>query len=117
MATDLRVVLITIDSLDAGRTLAKFLVQEKLAACVNLVPQVESIYTWEGQLQQESEVLLIAKTTALTFPQLEAAVKSRHSYTTPEILALSVTDASQAYAFWVMQGVSPWNQFSPPTES
>lgn len=100
-ATDLLVVFVTVGDLESGRDLAGHVVREKLAACVNLVPHVESIYMWEGRLHQDPEVLLVIKTTTAAYPELEAAVKSRHSYTTPEILAVSASRVSRAYAEWV----------------
>ncbi|MBX7218476.1 MAG: divalent-cation tolerance protein CutA [Blastocatellia bacterium] len=105
-ASDLRVVLISIDSIEAGRELATFLVEAKLAACVNLIPHIESIYRWQGTIHHDPEILLIAKTTAEAFPQLEAAVKAKHTYSTPEILALPAASVSQAYGAWVFQEVT-----------
>jgi periplasmic divalent cation tolerance protein len=100
-ASHLRVVLITIDSLEAARSLAQSLVQERFAACVNIISGIESVYEWEGSIHQDNEFLLIVKTTALRFPDLEAAVRSRHPYATPEILALSSAQVSEAYRRWV----------------
>lgn len=104
---ELRLVFITIDTVEAGRALAQHLVTNHLAACVNIIPAIESVYVWEGSLHQDSEVLLIAKTTAQVFPQLEAAVRSTHPYTTPEILAFPVSQAFQGYADWVISSVTP----------
>ncbi len=105
-AGDLRVVLMTIDTLEAARALARALVEERLAACVNIVPGIESIYRWEGQVAAEPEILLVAKTTVTSLEALEAAVKARHSYTTPEILALPASAASMEYADWLRDQVA-----------
>ncbi len=110
---DLRLVFITIDSVEAGRALAQHLVSNHLAACVNIIPAIESIYVWEGSLHRDPEVLLIAKTTAQVFPQLEVAVRANHPYTTPEILAFPVSQAFQGYANWVMTSVTPQSGDTP----
>lgn len=97
---ELRVVLITApDAAEAGR-LAQLLVGERLAACVNLVP-VQSVYRWEGEVQEDAEVLLIAKTHASRLDALVARIEGAHSYDVPEVLALSVVGGSAAYRAWV----------------
>jgi periplasmic divalent cation tolerance protein len=106
-ANDLRVVLITIDSAEAARELANRLVRERLAACVNIVPGVTSVYEWDGAIQQESELLLIVKTNAGRYPALEAAVREHHPYTNPEILALASAAVAEKYRNWVNEGVAP----------
>jgi periplasmic divalent cation tolerance protein len=105
-ASHLRVALITIDTLEAARTLAQDLVKERLAACVTLVPGVESVYEWEGAIHQDREFLMIVKTTDARFPALESAVRARHPYATPEILALASAQVSEAYRQWVERTVS-----------
>ncbi len=80
---------------------SKALVEEGLAACVNLAPGITSIYHWEGKLCQNSEVLMLAKTLPDRLEAFEARVKALHSYTVPEILALSVRAGSKDYLKWV----------------
>jgi len=98
---DCIVVLVTVGSReDAGR-IATTLVAEHLAACVNIVGAVESVYWWEGRVQQDAEVLLIIKTRAALWSALEARVRALHSYQNPEVIALPITSGSQAYLDWV----------------
>lgn len=84
-----------------AREAARVLVEERLAACANIVPAVESIYRWEGKVETASEVLMILKTTIGRYPQLEMRIKALHSYEVPEIVSLRVTDGLPAYLRWV----------------
>jgi periplasmic divalent cation tolerance protein len=96
------VVFITAPSLEVGQKLAHTLVEEKLAACVNLLPPVQSIYSWEGEIQTEEEILLVVKTRAELFEsRLVPAVKALHPYQVPEVIALPVTSGSQSYLDWI----------------
>jgi periplasmic divalent cation tolerance protein len=105
-SNDLRVVFITIDTAEAARTLAQTVVRDRLAACVNIVPGILSVYEWDGAIQQDAEQLLIVKTTAERYPALEAAVRELHPYTTPEVLALASAAVSDTYEKWVKEGVA-----------
>lgn len=98
---ELRVVLITAPDADEAGRLARLLVGERLAACVNLVPGVRSVYRWEGEVQEDAEVLLIAKTHASRLDALVARIEGAHSYDVPEVLALPVVGGSGAYRAWV----------------
>lgn len=84
-----------------ARTAARTLVAEHLAACANLLPGVESIYRWEGQVETAGEVLVIFKTTPDRYPQLEARIRELHSYAVPEIVCLSADRGLPAYLHWV----------------
>lgn len=95
------VVLCTVSSLEEGRRLAKELVDQRLAACVNLIPRVESIYRWQGAVESGEEVLLVMKTTPARFAELREKVAELHSYDVPEILALPVSDGSAGYLDWL----------------
>jgi periplasmic divalent cation tolerance protein len=88
------------DREEAGR-LAQMLVSEKLAACVQILPEMESVYRWQGKVERHSEVLLIAKTTKSQFGALEASVRAAHSYETPEIVAIPIIAGSAAYLNWL----------------
>lgn len=95
------VVLITTPSLNEARTIAKTLVNEKLAACANIVPRVHSVFFWKGNVCDERESLMVVKTTRSRFTRLEKRVKSLHSYTVPEIISLPITRGSKEYLRWV----------------
>jgi len=103
--TDKIVVLITAPSEEEGVKIATALVDEKLAACVNIAPGLRSIYRWEGKLCDEREVLLMAKTKQAVFEKLKARVRSLHPYATPEIIAIPVTAGFEDYLKWVDEEV------------
>ena len=88
---------------DAGKAgaAARVFVEERLAACANLVPAIESIYRWEGKVETATEVLMILKTTIGRYPQLETRIKALHSYAVPEMVSLRVMDGLPAYLRWV----------------
>jgi periplasmic divalent cation tolerance protein len=94
-------VMMTAGSRQEASRLAEMLVGARLAACVQILPEIESVYHWKGEVRREPEVLLLAKTTAARFPLLEREVRALHSYETPEIIALPVTDASAPYLEWL----------------
>jgi periplasmic divalent cation tolerance protein len=81
--------------------IAETVVGERLAACVNLVPGLTSIYRWEGQIQRAAELLLLVKTRAAVYPLLEARLRELHPYQTPEIIALPIQTGSAAYLDWI----------------
>jgi periplasmic divalent cation tolerance protein len=95
-----RLVLVTASSLDEARRIADALLQPRLAACVNIVPGVESHYWWQGTREQGSEVLLMIKTSAEQFEAVSAAVRANHSYECPEIVALDPREMTPAYRAW-----------------
>lgn len=103
--TDAIVVFTTVpDAEEAGR-LAKLLVDARLAACVQLVHDIDSVYRWQGRVEQQREVLLIAKTTVARFAELEQVVRVNHSYETPEIVAVPIVAGSRPYLQWLTGGV------------
>eukprot|EP00598_Pedospumella_elongata_P005200 CAMPEP_0184976810 /NCGR_PEP_ID=MMETSP1098-20130426/7700_1 /TAXON_ID=89044 /ORGANISM="Spumella elongata, Strain CCAP 955/1" /LENGTH=419 /DNA_ID=CAMNT_0027499747 /DNA_START=143 /DNA_END=1402 /DNA_ORIENTATION=+ len=95
------VVYVTASSAEEARRLANALVQQKLVACVNIIPGVESIYEWQGKLESSQEVMLMIKTRRSLVPAVAAMVKQLHSYDLPEVLALDATGGSEAYLDWV----------------
>lgn len=99
-------VLTTCGELDEAETLAEALVAERLAACVNVVAGIRSVYRWQGDVERGAEVLLLIKTTRERFTGLEAAIRSRSSYELPEVLAVPVADGSAAYLSWVAEAVA-----------
>lgn len=101
--TNVRVVLVTAPDSACAEALAHALVEERLAACVNVVPGVRSFYRWEGRIQEDAEFLLVAKTRAEHLDALAARVDALHPYDLPEVLALSATEGSDAYLDWVLR--------------
>jgi periplasmic divalent cation tolerance protein len=99
------VVLITAGSREEALRLAEMLIGARLAACVQVLPEMESIYHWEGRVERAPEVLLLVKTTAARFVELEREVRALHSYETPEIVALPVTSVSASYLEWLTAAV------------
>jgi len=94
-------VMMTAGSREEAARLAEMLVGARLAACVQILPEVESVYHWKGEVRRDPEVLLLAKTTQARFSLLEREVRALHSYETPEIIALPITDASAPYLEWL----------------
>lgn len=99
--TDLCVVLSTAPSADEGIGIGRRLVEERLAACVNVVPGARSLYIWDGALQETDEALLVIKTRRDRYPALARRIQELHSYSVPEILAVPVESGSPAYVDWV----------------
>ena len=99
--TDRMIVLITAGSEEEAHRIAELLVKEKKAACVNIVPRVDSLFWWEGKLDSASESLLLVKTKASLFPEIVELVKRTHSYEVPEIITLPITAGSEDYLNWL----------------
>lgn len=99
--TDKRIVLTTASSADEARKIAQHLVEQKLAACVNIVPGVDSIYRWQDRVESSREWLLVIKTTLEKFPSIRLAISELHSYELPECIALTIDDGSPAYLQWI----------------
>ena len=95
-----RVVLMTAPP-DLAETLARGLVEARLAACVNVVPGVMSVYRYKGKLEKDPETLLVCKTRAPLFKKLEAWVKKHHRYEVPEIIALPIEEGHKPYLDWL----------------
>jgi len=98
------IVLITASNKDEAATIGKALVDERLAACVNIVPEVRSLFFWEGKTQNEQETLLIVKSRLVLMEKLVARVKSLHSYAVPEVIALPIVGGSADYLSWLREG-------------
>jgi len=103
--TDKILVLTTVGSKDEARKIGRALVERRLAACVNLVPQVRSIYRWKGQIEEAEEWLLILKTTRAAFEWVREAILELHSYEVPECISISVEDGSAEYLQWISDSV------------
>jgi periplasmic divalent cation tolerance protein len=103
--TDKRLVLTTCGSLEEARSIAQTLVERQLAACVNIVPQIESVYRWHDEVETSTEWLLVIKTTAEAFDRLRETLIELHSYELPECIAIALEDGSAAYLDWIGQSV------------
>jgi len=103
--TDKRIVLTTTGSEEEARKIARHLVERSLAACVNIVPRVISIYRWQGKVEEAQEWLLIVKTTAAAFGLVREAITELHTYELPECLCMAVEDGSETYLRWIGESV------------
>jgi periplasmic divalent cation tolerance protein len=103
--TDKILVLTTAGSKDEARKIGRALMDRLLAACVNIVPQVTSIYRWEGEIEEAEEWLLMVKTTRAAFERVREAILELHSYDLPECIAVSIDDGSVGYLSWIGQSV------------
>ena len=99
--TNKRLVLTTASSPEESKKIAYALVESRLAACVNIIPKIESVYRWEGKIEEAQEYLLLIKTTAEAFPGVHEAVRRLHSYEVPECIALAVEEGSETYLRWI----------------
>lgn len=99
------VVLMTAPDIDQARRIARALVEERLAACCNILGGVESIYRWEGAVETAAEVLAIIKTSNAKFPDLERRIRELHPYDVPEILAMPVIAGSDNYLRWIAESL------------
>jgi periplasmic divalent cation tolerance protein len=98
---DVRVAFVSAPDLDVARRIGRALVAERLAACVNLVPGVTSIYRWQGEVQEDAEVLLVVKTRAERLPALAERLRVLHPYALPELVAWAPDGGSAPYLAWV----------------
>ena len=99
-------VLVTASSKDEAAHIAEALVAERLAACVNIVGSIESVYRWEGKIVRDAEALMVIKTTDQRYGDLERRVKELHSYSTPEVIAMKIARGSAEYLAWLGESVS-----------
>lgn len=105
--TDAIVVFMTAANGEEATRLADMLVGAHLAACVQIFPEMESVYRWQGKIERQSETLLLVKTTRAKFEELEREVRALHSYETPEIIAVQVLAGSTPYLQWLNISVQP----------
>lgn len=104
VAADMLIVLCTFPDAETARRISTEIISENLAVCVNLIPAVESIYRWEGKIEQASEVLAIFKVSADRFKRLEKELLEKHPYDTPEIIGIAADQVTAGYLKWVMTG-------------
>ena len=103
--TDKVMILVTSSNRRECRKIARHLVKARLAACVNITQPVESIYRWEGKVEEEKEFLLVIKSTRDLFPEIRKAILTLHTYGVPEVICLPIVDGSQAYLHWLGESV------------
>ena len=100
---DARIVLTTAGSSQEAEKIAGALVERRLAACVNIIPQIQSVYRWEGKVERAAEWLLLIKTRAEVFARLRDAIKELHSYEVPECIMLKIGEGAEAYLRWIAE--------------
>ena len=105
-ATRFALVLVTAPNLKVARQLAQAVLKNRLAACVNLVPKLESHYWWQGKLEHGQEILLLIKTAKVKLPALEKLVLAEHPYDTPEFLVVPLQAGNQRYLAWLSESVA-----------
>lgn len=105
--TDALIVLTTVEKKEDGERLARLLVEAQLAACVQILPPITSVYRWEGSIQQAQEYLILIKTLRSAYPILETMLRREHPYETPEILAIAAENGVRDYLTWLYESVSP----------
>lgn len=101
-----QIILCTCPDKETAEKIANTLVTDKLAACVNIVPGITSVFSWQGQVQSDQESLLLIKTRADFYPQVESGIKSIHPYELPEIVAVPVQQGLPEYLQWINSWIS-----------
>jgi periplasmic divalent cation tolerance protein len=104
-ASDAIVVFMTAANTQEASRIAELLVEKNLAACVQILPEMQSVYRWEGEIEKQPEILILAKTVRSKFEKLETEVRAVHSYETPEIVAAPITNGSTPYLEWLSASV------------
>lgn len=99
--TDKIIVLSTCGSVEEAERVARALVEKRLAACVNIIPGVRSVYRWKDAIENEPEVLLVIKTSRPLVDDLKLEIERLHSYEVPEVIAIAVVDGSESYLQWL----------------
>lgn len=94
---------VTVPNRAVADVIAQSLVSKQLAACVNIFPGIQSVYTWKGAVQRDDELLLMIKTRAPLFPQIVADVKANHPYEVPEVISVAIQDGHKPYLDWVRE--------------
>ena len=103
--TDKIIILSTAGSESEANKIANELVQRRLAACVNIVPQIQSVYRWQGKVETAEEYLLVIKTTKARSADVQAAIRELHSYDLPECIVISMEDGTTEYLKWIEESV------------
>jgi periplasmic divalent cation tolerance protein len=101
MSTNLLLVLCTVPDRECAEQIAEALVAEQLAACVNIIPGMASVYRWKGNIEKDEELLLLIKTSQGTYESLEQRIRVLHTYELPEIIAVSIQSGQKDYTRWI----------------
>ncbi len=101
--TDCLLVMTTLPSREIAKALAQNALEQKLAACINIIPNITSLYTWEGKVCEEDECLLLIKTTQSRYAELEGWLRSEHPYTLPELIVTPITQGLPDYLGWIKE--------------
>lgn len=103
MSAQALLVFTNVPDVDTAERLARILIERRVAACVNILPAIRSLYHWQGQLETATEVMLQIKTIQPHYAELEAAIEAAHPYAVPEIVAIPIVDGLPAYLDWIRQ--------------
>lgn len=103
--TEVSIVFVTVGNMEEAVRIGRALVEERLAACANIIPQVRSVYRWKGEICDDQECLMVLKTESTVFPDLQERIRRLHSYEVPEIIAFPIAQGLPEYLAWVMQNV------------
>jgi periplasmic divalent cation tolerance protein len=101
ITTEFRIVIVTIDDYNLAIQISKILISEQLAACCNIIPNITSIYRWEGEIHSDSEFLILIKTTQENLENIEKRITELHSYDVPEIISFEITSGNKPYLNWI----------------
>jgi periplasmic divalent cation tolerance protein len=104
------VVFVTVPSEETGKKIARKVIEERLAACVNITAEITSVYWWEDEIQEDNERMLIIKTKSQLFDKLQETVKTHHPYSVPEIIALPMVKGFAPYLNWINQETSSFDE-------
>ena len=107
---DYIIILCTINSIENAETIANNLVQDRLAACINIIPQIQSVYFWNGKIQNDEEFLLLIKTKKNLFNSVKEGITKLHPYEIPEIISIDITDGNQNYLTWIENNTINFSQ-------
>jgi periplasmic divalent cation tolerance protein len=110
------IVFVTTPTIEEANRIAEALVTQRLAACVNIISAIQSIYRWEGKVTRDQESLMVVKTTEERYAELERCVKELHSYSTPEVVALHVERGSEEYLNWLRESTEKAENQEPSSE-